>query len=280
MFRLAVVLALVACNTGTTKDSPPLGSGSETGSAPAPPPIDAPAVASDAAVDAAVVHLFEQWKAGQFAEIRDGSHPELKHTLRIDTLQRMHDTMADAAGDFVKAEPPFTHATDPNGDVVVTGNAVYAKGTLTFKLTMRSGAGTPLLTDFNLALPKELQVTANPADAEKVARAMLDGLVHGKIKTELVDPGALVNLGPPAARDAKLKAVLTKLGTLKSIGPPLQAGCSAAQCIRYELVGSKSTDVAVFEVGFKVRHWLVRSFTIGDPVKPPTDRSPRPATPD
>ncbi|HEV7556559.1 MAG TPA: hypothetical protein VGO00_13930, partial [Kofleriaceae bacterium] len=84
MVRLVVVLALVACNTGT-KESPPAGSGSSTGSAPTPPPppIDAATVASDAAVDAAVVHLFEEWKAGKFAEIRDGSHPELKQTLRV-----------------------------------------------------------------------------------------------------------------------------------------------------------------------------------------------------
>jgi hypothetical protein len=271
MVRLVVVLAVVACNTGT-KESPPTGSGSSTagsstGSAPTPPPIDAPAVASDADVDAAIVQLFDRWKAGKFAEIRDGSHPELKQTLRVDTLQRMHDTMADAAGDLVEVKPPFTHTTDPNGDAVVTGNAVYAKGTLTFKLTMRSVDGRPLLTDFNLTLPKELQVTANPADAEKVAREMLDGLLHGRVKTELVDPAALVNLAPPAELDAKLKTVLAKLGTLKSIGPPLQAGCSAAQCIRYELVGSKETHVAVFEVGFKVRRWLVRSFDIGEPKK-------------
>ena len=235
------------------------------------PPIDAPVVASEADVDAAVVHLFDQWKAGKFAEIRDGSHPDLKQTLRIDTLQLMHDTMAGVAGDFVKVEPPFTHTPGPDGDALVSGNATYTRGTLAFKLTMRSVGGKPLLTDFNLTLPTELQVTANPADAEKVARAMLDGLLHGKVKTELVDPAALVNLAPPAELEAKLKAVLAKLGTLKSIGRPLQAGCSAAQCIRYELVGSNSTHVAVFEVGFKVRRWLVRSFDIGEPKKP-TDR--------
>jgi hypothetical protein len=267
MLRLVAVIALVACSSGS-KDSPPVGSGSSTAAVPTPaPPIDAPAVASDADVDAAVGHLFEQWKAGKFAEIRDGSHPELKQTLRVDTLQRMHDTMADAAGDFVEVRPPFTHTAEANGDAVVTGNAVYTRGTLTFKLTMRAVSGRPLLTDFNLTLPKELQVTANPADAEKVARQMLDGLLHAKVKTELVDPAALVNLAPPAELEAKLKAVLAKLGTIKSVGPPLQAGCSAAQCIRYELVGSKATHVAVFEVGFKLRKWLVRSFDIGEPKK-------------
>jgi hypothetical protein len=225
-------------------------------------------VASDAEIDAAVVHLFDQWKDAKFAEIRDGSHPELKQTLRVETLQRMHDTMQSVVGDFVKVTPPFQHAPDPaSGDTVVTGKATFAKGALDFKLSMRSVNGQPYLTDLNLSLPKELQVKANPADAEKVAHQMLDGLVHGKVKTELVDPAALVNLAPPAELEAKLKSVLDKMGPLKSIGRPLQAGCGAAQCVRYELVGAKHTHVAVFEVGFKVRRWQIRSFDIGEPTK-------------
>ena len=275
---VAIGLALIGCSSSPSQDPPAPASGSASGSAPGsasasatPVPIDAavaPApVITDNDLDAAVMRVFEQWKARQLAAIRDGSHPTLRSVLRVDTLQRMYDTMHDAAGDFVKVEPPFEHGRDPDGDPQVTGKAIYAKGALTFKLSLRGQDGVPLLTDFNLSLPKELQVQAKTEDAVKLSRQMLDGLLKGKVRTELVDPSALVNMASTAEVEAKLKSVVDKLGTVTSISQPLVAGCGGAQCISYDIVGAKTQQVAVFEVGFKVRKWWIRSFDIGKPAK-------------
>src|SRR5262249_48724444 len=161
-------------------------------------------------------HVFELWHDGKLAQIRDEGHPEFKGTVLVATLERIRDLMAEAAGDFVRADKPFGHDTDKNGDLVVTGPAVYAKGTLSFKLAFRVVDGRPLLVDLNLALPKELQVKPDPKDADKLARDMLDGLLHKHVRTELVDPGALVNMAPPEEIAMKLGNVLDQLGPIRS----------------------------------------------------------------
>lgn len=276
---VAIALVLIGCSSSSSKDSPapaPEGSARASGSGSAAVPASVPVDAAPAAttvnvverdLDAAAVHLFEQWKAQQFSAIRDGAHPSLKSVLRVDTLKRMYDTMHDAAGEFVKLEPPFEHGRDSDGDPQVIGKAVYDKGALTFKLSMRSRDGVPYLTDFNLTLPKSLQVEAKTEDAVKLSRTMLDSLLKGKVRTELVDPTALVNMAPQPEVEAKLKSVLDKLGPVKSISAPLIAGCGAAQCISYDVEGRKQMQVAVFEVGFKVRKWWIRSFNIGAAAK-------------
>jgi hypothetical protein len=262
MVRWLVPVVAIACNTGSAPEPAP--------ATPPPPKPDtaAPVDAATIDVDSAAIRVFELWKDGKLAQIRDEGHPEFKTTVLVATLERIRGLMADAAGDFIRVDRPFAHATDPNGDLVVTGPAVYAKGTLAFKLAFRVVDGRPLLVDLNLALPKELQVTPDPKDADTLARQMLDGLLHKMVRTELVDPGVLVNMAPPAEIAAKLGNVLDQLGPIRSTKLLDQQPCGGGSCIVYEVKGAKGTGTAGFEVAFKVRKWTIRSFALNPPAKP------------
>ena len=269
---IATVATLSAITALACKDKPssPLPGATSTATS-ASKPADAVAnvpgsAAADATsapqvdVDAATAHVFELWHDGKLQAIYDEAHPEFRKRLPLAVLQRIHDLIGDAGGAFTKLGTPLEHSHD-NDDLVVKGPAIYEHGTMTFTVGFRVVDGKPLVDDFNLAVPKELEVTPDLKDAEALTRKMLDAMLAAKIPIELVDPSVLATISDPAPLQAKLKTIDDAIGKVKSVKLLEQHPCGG-QCITYEVTGSKLSALGTFEARFRIRRWQIRQFEL------------------
>lgn len=222
--------------------------------APARPAVD---------IDTPTRHIFDAWRDGRMQQIYDEAHPEFRKGTSIAAMQHLYELFGEAAGKFVKLGDKLEDKVDSE-TLIVKGDAIFEKGTLAFEVQLRVEGGKPLLYNFDLRLPKQLQGGDNPAEAEPVARRLLDGLVAGKLRRELLDVDLLPNVEGNDF-EVNLKDALGRLGKVKRIAAPERRDCSVDACFTYDVVGSKTKATFTADLKFMISRWEIDAFNLEVP---------------
>jgi hypothetical protein len=211
--------------------------------------------------------ILAQWRDGQFQQIFDAAHPDLRKAVGspagLAHLARLFDPVA---GKLVKVGEPLEY---PIADFTryVKGPVRFEKGTLQFKLGFRIADGTPVLSDIGFTLPKELQQTPDPVGAEQLARKALDGLLTGTAAAvaAAADLELRVKLDGMPDLDPQLRELVRDLGRVESIKLADQHECAGNQCLRYELATAKGIASGTFALRFDVSRWEIDAFNLAKP---------------
>jgi hypothetical protein len=231
-------------------------------SVPAPVP-DATPSRPAVDIDTPTRRIFDAWRDGHLQQIYDEAHPEFRKVVPLATLEYLHDRFGEAAGKFVKLGDKLEDTIDGE-TLIVAGDAIFEKGTLTFEVQMLVDGGKPLMSNFKLQLPKQLQGGDNPDEAQPVARKLLDGLLTGKLHRELFD----VDLQAKAEGknlEADLKKVLRRLGKVKRVAAPTRRECSEGACFSYDVIGAKAKAKFTADLKFEISRWEIDAFNIEVP---------------
>jgi hypothetical protein len=222
-----------------------------------PSPLDA---------DAEAATVVQQFGTGKFGDLFDAAHPGFRNDAGSpQQLARLAKMFEMRAGKFVKAGPPSDHAFKDSAWVVYLP-VVYDKGTLQAAISFVPLKGKPVLVDFNLKLPKELQAHPDPKDAARAARADLDLLLaaktdafFGQMHRELAAKLSRENLDP------QLAALLKQLGAIKSVKQTAQKACDDRQCFEYEVKAANGTTKATMDMTFFIGDWVIYGFNLDPP---------------
>lgn len=222
-----------------------------------PSPLDA---------DAQAATVIEQFGSGKFGDLFDAAHPSFREGAGSpDQLARLARMFELRAGKFVKVGAPQDHAFKDNAWVVYVP-VVYEKGTLHAAVSFVPSKARPVLVDFDLKLPKELQAHIDPKDAARAARADLDLLLAGK--TDAFFDAMHRELSRKLARetfDPQLAALLKQIGKIKSVKQTSQTACEDRQCFAFDVVAANGTAKATMDMTFFIGDWVIYGFNLEPP---------------
>jgi len=200
-------------------------------------------------IEAATRRVVAAWAAGKTAEVLEAAHPDLKKELtpqKIDEIRHLPDARF---GAFQKLDDKLAIRHE-NGSYFAAGQATYEKGKLDIAAEFMPVDGKPLLTHLKVDMA---DVTPPPAEADAVARRVLDGLLAGTIHDELFHPKLKENLPDDAGK--QLKTLVGNIGKVKSIAAPAPYECKdplSRYCTTQKVVGAKrkATYIAELALGW------------------------------
>jgi hypothetical protein len=222
-----------------------------------PRPLDA---------DAQARTIVAQWGAGKFDEMLAAAHPEFRQGVgSSDTIARLAKRFEMRAGKFVKLGSPLEHAFKDSA-WVVSAPVIYEKGTLHAAISFVPYKGKPVLVNFELKLPKELQAKPDPKDAARAARSSLDLLLAANTAAFYEHMHSeLVKKLPRATLEPQLADVLEKIGKVTAIKLTEQKPCDDRQCFTFEVKAANGTSKATFDMTFMIADWVIYGFDLEPP---------------